>query len=230
MIRFNKLSTEDIHKLIREIVLCLLLFAFSIVVFSISHILSENYQTLSESEDKLNNLNAEYSQLTAEISRMDAELSELKNTADTQNFSREDLVVILGESAKNTGTSMVRLSSQDMNIADSIAKYNFKFELKGSMTQIAETLVSLDNQGLHYAINEMSLRQEADYLWLQRNFEEQIDWWDLSNVTTVGGLQSNAAITSNDIIQDNTMTLYLDVDFIFVINTESYLADVEPVE
>ena len=220
MIKFDKLSSEETRRLGKKLIGCLSLIAILITVSGASHVLSTSRESLSISADKLESLSAEYNSLEAQIAEMTEELSTLKTAAAGSMISKEELVIMLGDCARNSGVSLIGLSSRDVTIEDSIAKYNFNFELKGTMSQIADTLANIDSHKLHYAINELSLRQEADYLWLQRNFEEQITWWDLSNVTTAGGFQSNAIITASDIIQDDTMTLYLDVDFIFVTDSE----------
>ena len=84
------------------------------------------------------------------------------------------------------------------------------------MKDVANVLKNIDAQNLHYAVNELSLRQEADYLWLQRNFDNDISWWDLSNLSTKGGTQTKNQITSKEIMSDNTMKFYLDLDFIVI--------------
>ena len=74
----------------------------------------------------------------------------------------------------------------------------------------------IDQKDLHYAINELSLRQEADYIWLQRDFEDSINWWDTSNISLAGGTQTKNGLSSEEILEDEVMKFYIDLDFIVV--------------
>lgn len=216
MIKFDKLSSDEASSIAKKVVGTIILLAVTSAMASFSTWMNSDLRGLQEQEEQLNAVYEEKQRLTNSIADKTVTLSSIKLEDSGEIPSREELVVILGECAKESGVSIVGLDSNIADVDDSITKYNFVFELKGTTQQIAATLAGIDAHKLHYAIEEMSLRQNGDYLWLQRNFKEQITWWDLSNVTTAGGFQSRVNITADDIIGDDVMTLYLDLNFIFV--------------
>lgn len=216
MIKFDKLSRHDMPFLIRRVTYCIILLVI-IGGLSISlSILSTKSIELNEQVEDLNQLIDDENDLNLEINEMTELLSQIKVLTESEVVSKEDLVVILGDCAKAANVVFTGLSSRDISTMNSVTKYNFNFEVKGTATQLADFLKRLDEKQLHYAVNELSFRQEGDYLWLQRNFDEQITWWDLSNIVISGGYQSQVGISSQDIMSDDTMSLYLDIDFIFV--------------
>lgn len=215
MIRFDKMSSDDVASIVKKVIATAVLIAATIGVANAASWLGNNCKDLQEKNAQLESLYIEKQELEEGIAAKSTALSEIKLEDSTETLSREELVVVLGNCARNSGVSIVGLDSNSAEIDGAVTKYNFIFEIKGTTSQIASTLAGLDSRKLHYAINEMSLRQAGDYLWLQRNFNEQITWWDLSNVTTAGGFQTKVNITTEDIMGDDVMTLYLDLDFIF---------------
>lgn len=216
MIRFNKLDTNEMATIAKKIIATVILAGISVGLGGVAGVISSCSDQLIETNHHLEELLSAKQISMNNLADISKSLVDIKVDQTDSVWNGEELVVTLGDCARETGVSIVGLCDSDAIVDGAITKYNFKFEIKGTMQQIAETLSNVDARELHYSINEMSLRQEADYIWLQRNFDEQITWWDLSNITTAGGFQTKVNITTDDIISDSTMTLYLDVDFIFV--------------
>lgn len=226
MIKFDKLTSDEVAHITKRVISTVGLVVAVAVFTGVASMFDTAYASLQEQNAKLEELRDEEQALSESIKEKSQAISSMKLDDSIGVISKEELVVMLGECAQEAGVDIVGLNSADAEIEDAITKYNFVFEIKGTTADIATALAGIDTHRLHYAINEMSLRQDGDYLWLQRNFDEQITWWDLSNVTATGGLQSRVNITADDIIGDNVMTLYLDLDFIFVTNTgESAVTD-----
>ncbi len=216
MIKFDKLNKHDVPFVIKRVTYCaILLLAISIFSITLS-LFSKKSSELGAQDQQLTKLISEKGNLEEEVSTLTTQLAQMKIQTEAEVISKEDLVVTLGNCAKAANVVFTGLSSRDVSTLDSITKYNFNFEVKGTAVQLANLLKNLDDEQLHYAVNELSFRQDGDYLWLQRNFSEQITWWDLSNIVISGGYPSQVGISSQDIMSDDTMSLYLDIDFIFV--------------
>lgn len=230
MVKFDKLSSDEISRIGRKIIGTVALAVVTTATAGIATLLNSTCADLQAKGEDLQMLVDEQHELEDSINEKTLTLSNIKIEDSIELPSREELVVILGDCAQEAGVSIIGLNSAAADVEDSITKYNFVFEIKGTTSQIANALAGIDAHKLHYAINEMSLRQEGDYLWLQRNFKEQITWWDLSNVTTAGGFQSRVNITADDIIGDEVMTLYLDLNFIFVNSTDTTVESIVDIE
>lgn len=231
MIKFDKLNKHDIPFVVKRITYCvILLLAIGLASIALGFTSRKSGQLGSERQH-LQSLKAERADLEAEVVELTEQLAQMEIQAEAEVISKEDLVVTLGSCAEKADVVFTALSSRDVSTMDSITKYNFNFEIKGTAVQLAKLLEYLDDEQLHYAVNELSLRQNGDYLWLQRNFSEQITWWDISNIVISGGYPSQVGISSQDIMSDDIMSLYLDIDFIFVkASEEGTVSDIEETE
>lgn len=215
MVKFEKLNIDSVAKIKKRVIAVIIALAVSSGLYVgfnylqgyTASLADEHKQTLVR-QSELETLSAHTADLHETLKGMSYEQSTLS--------SKEDIVIAIGECVKKAGCDITGLSSKTISSEKSITRYNFTFEVKGTMKDVANVLKNIDAQNLHYAVNELSLRQEADYLWLQRNFDNDISWWDLSNLSTKGGTQTKNQITSKEIMSDNTMKFYLDLDFIVI--------------
>lgn len=215
MIKFEKLSIDSMTRIKKRIIL-LLAGGTATALLSFGSIwLTSARDTM---QDENNTLHSKQSEIVTLQSTVDNYHETLKGMSYQQSaiISKEDLVIALGECAKEADCDITGLSSKTISEEKSITRYNLTFEVKGSMSSVAKVLKNIDAKNMHYAVNELSLRQEADYLWLQRDFQDNVNWWDLSNIATKGGSQAKNKVSSEDILSDTAMKFYLDLDFIVI--------------
>lgn len=215
MIKFEKLSIDSMTRIKKRIV-------FLVVGISVTALINLAGSWLATSRDTLKEENLILHKKQNEIIALQTSADNYHETLKGMSYqqssivSKEDLVIALGECAKSANCDITGLSSKTISEEKSITRYNFTFEVKGSMNEVAKVLKNIDAKNMHYAVNELSLRQEADYIWLQRDFQENVNWWDLSNVSTKSSSQAKNTITCDDIMSDTVMKFYLDLDFIVI--------------
>lgn len=215
MIKFSKLAIDDLTSIKKWTIGCIgCVLCASAVSFG--------FEWIETDVANLESVCKELHSKQVEISTLKDSCTNLHNTLQNMAYeqstitSKEDIVITLGECAQKAGCAIVGMNSRMSHVDRSITRYNFTFEVKSDMAHIAKLLSQIDSKGLHYAINELSLRQSADYLWLQRDFEDSISWWDVSNISTGSGGQAKPQLSSEEIMSDNEMKFYFDLDFIII--------------
>lgn len=216
MLKFERLNIVTASKLRKRLILGLavmLMFSISIVALCIISSQSENlnrdHRKLLELQSESNSLLATIQDYTNQTEALSVEKSPLT--------TKEQFIVCIGECAKQSGCAITALSCNEPTEGEAITKFNFTFEIKGDLSQISQVMSSLDAKGLCYSVNTISLRQEADYIWLQRDITDNITWWDLSNYAS-GGEASRSALSTEAILADTSMRLYINLDFIVINN------------
>ena len=218
MIQFEKITNDSLALVKKRLISSAIIIAIGAGLLAGGTFLQQYTASLAEQSAELHKTQSMISASRSAIEEYKSSLQDLSITT-SKIVGKEDLVIALGDCAKAAGCSITALSSKSSSEETMITRYSFDFEVKGSLNQIAQVLKQMDSKDIRYSINEISLRQEADYLWLQRDFEDQISWWDLSNVSTVGGSQESRKITAEDILTDEIMKFYLSLDFIVVKET-----------
>lgn len=215
MIKFSKLAIDDLASIKKRTI-----GFFSCILCTAA--ISFGFEWIKTDAASLETVCKETQDKQLQIATLEGNCTDLHNTLQNMAYeqstitSKEDIVITLGECAQTAGCTLIGMNSKTAQADRSITRYNFTFEVKSDMTHIAKLLSQIDSKGLHYAINELSLRQSADYLWLQRDFEDSINWWDVSNISTGSGGQAKPQLSSEEIMSDNEMKFYFDLDFIII--------------
>lgn len=215
MIKFERMSLDSTAKLKKKFIALGVTLAVCGALGITNYIATEQTAGLAVQKKELSDLQVKTTSLNsqADVYRQTILASPLK-ASELKN--KEQLVIALGNCAEDAGCAITGLSSKTILSGDTITRYNFTFEVKGSLAKIAKVLSNIDKKDIHYAINELTLRQEADYLWLQRDIQDDITWWDISNISSAGGMQSRKDITAEEIMTDNSLKFYIDLDFIVI--------------
>lgn len=216
MLKFERLNIVTANKLRKRLILgfaLMLLFCISVVALCI---ISSHSENLNKDHRKLLELQAESNSLLSTIQDYNAKTAAL-SVEKSPLTTKEQFILCIGECAKQSSCAITALSCNEPTEGEAITKFNFTFEIKGNLSQISQVMGSLDSKGLCYSVNTISLRQEADYIWLQRDITDSITWWDLSNYAS-GGEASRSALSAEEILADTSMRLYCNLDFIVINN------------
>lgn len=216
MLKFEHLNIATAIKVRRASIVTVILAVLFVVTFLAAIIICNGYKSLVDCEHKLietqsatQELDTQLGYLTQKIAEADVKQSSVTNM--------EQLIIALGDCARTSGCAITSFSSNEAVKGSTVDKYDFTFEVQGTLSQIAKALSSLDDKGICYSVKGLSLRQVADYLWLQRDITDNITWWDLSDRIS-GGEATRTVISSEEILADRSRRFYINLEFIIVNN------------
>lgn len=214
MLKFERLNIVTADKIRKQLTLGIILLVVFLVVLVVAVVFNSTSTALDTQSRKLLEAQTEIQVVTDENAEYASQILDLP-IEQSKLTTKEQLVICLGNCAKDAECEITALSNNASEEGQAVTKYNFTFEIKGTLAHLAQTLNNLDTKGVCYCVNSLSLRQEADYLWLQRDISDDITWWDLSNFIS-GGEQVKTALTSEEILADTAMRFYVNLDFIVI--------------
>ena len=212
MLKFERLNIVTANKIRVQLIVDIVVTIVFCVFFLVFLVFKNQADMISSSEQKILELTAEMKTLDASRNAYSSKIEKLA-VEPSEYITKEQLVICIGSCAKSAGCAITNLSSKEVTEGQAVSKFNFEFELKGPLSRISKMLSNLDASNVQYSINTMSLRQSADYIWLQRDITDSITWWDLSNYAS-GGEQIKGSLTSEEILADTEMEFYVNLDFI----------------
>lgn len=160
-------------------VICLAAAAAACGTYRIAWIpLDEKLTVLQQRQEEVKGLEVDITPLKKEAKKLEESCADLekkaagiKETAG-KTFTGEEFLVFLGKSAKANGVAVTGFSDLGIEEENGLYKASYDFSLKGSGTQIANVLSELSGAGIKSSVSSVSLRQNVDYAYLKRFFDD----------------------------------------------------------
>ena len=116
-------------------------------------------------------LKKEAKSLEDAIAGLESRAADIK-AAQNKTFTSEEFLVFLGKSAKNNNVAVTGFSDLGTVEKNGLYKAVYDFSLKGSGKNIASVLSELSESGVKSSVGSMSLRQNVQYGYLKRFFDD----------------------------------------------------------
>lgn len=180
------------------------------------------YKTEVESNS---NVDAQYSALFSQLKSVESQSSaiaeEIKSSGTSLAgtfMSKDEFVTFAGATVQRMGLQLSKYSGGMTTSENGIDTINFTIEVKGPLPQITEFIAAVDELNTPYAINAMSLRREAEFIWQGRDFDEKalLEWFDEKSIEQKKAyteIEDDPAIGVSDMISGADMYLYMDISF-----------------
>lgn len=160
-------------------VICLAAAAAAYGMYRIAWIpLDEKLTVLQQRQEEVKGLEVDITPLKKEAQKLEESCADLekkaagiKETAG-KTFTSEEFLVFLGKSAKANGVAVTGFSDLGIEEENGLYKASYDFSLKGSGIQIANVLSELSSSGIKSSVSSVSLRQNVDYAYLKRFFDD----------------------------------------------------------
>ena len=146
-------------------------------------------------------LKKEAKSLEDAIAGLESRAADIK-AAQNKTFTSEEFLVFLGKSAKNNNVAVTGFSDLGTVEKNGLYKAVYDFSLKGSGENIASVLSELSESGVKSSVGSMSLRQNIQYGYLKRFFDDLtgLPWYKEPEKTEeVPELQKETPDTSFDV-------------------------------
>ena len=164
----------------------MLVFAFVLCAYGAYRFLwipaGEKIVQLEEKKLSVEGLAGDVSPLIEKSDKLRQEEKKLKESVENiKSFSggltttNEEFLVFLGNSTKENNIVVTGFNDLGMTNDGGIYKAVFDFELKGSSTDINKVLEDIDNIGIKCSFGSVSYRQNEQYDYLKRFFDDLSD-------------------------------------------------------
>ena len=116
-------------------------------------------------------LKKEAKSLEDAITGLESRAADIK-AAQNKTFTSEGFLVFLGKSSKNNNVAVTGFSDLGTEEKNGLYRAVYDFSLKGSGENIAGVLSELSESGVKSSVGSMSLRQNVQYGYLKRFFDD----------------------------------------------------------
>lgn len=106
-------------------------------------------------------------------------VNNIKKLSGGLTATKEEFLVFLGESAEVNNVTVSGFNELGTKVKDGIYRTSFDFELKGNSVDINKVLEDINNIGIKCSFGSVSYRQNEDYDYLKRFFDDltELPWF-----------------------------------------------------
>lgn len=142
--------------------------------------LNEQITTLKGQIGDTTPLDAKLKEFETQSSDVLKKINEIKSSEGTKSLNKQDFLVFLGNECSKNSVELVKFN--DFGVKEEtngVWKMQLDFELRGSMTNLNKICENINKIGVKYSVGGMSLRQNNNYPYLARFFDDisKLEWY-----------------------------------------------------
>jgi hypothetical protein len=107
-------------------------------------------------------------------------IAEIKELEKGKSINKQEFLMFLGKECNSNLVDLINFNDLGVTQTDNeIWKVQFDFELRGNMANLNKVCENINNIGVKYAVGGLSLRQNENYPYLTRFFDDisKLEWY-----------------------------------------------------
>ena len=122
----------------------------------------------------------ESQKLTAKENQLKSRIETIKSSGVGKTVTNEEFLVFLGNSTAKNNVNVTGFNNLGLTIENDVYKMLIDMELKGNGADINNVLTDIENLGVKYSIGSVSYRQNEQYDYLKRFYDDLTDlpWYE----------------------------------------------------
>jgi len=143
--------------------------------------------TLQKEKEAAKGLLTDITPLVEESEKLKIKENQLKNSIETiktsdvgKTMTNEEFLVFIGDSTSKNNVNVTGFNNLGLTTENGIYKMIIDMELKGNSADINKVLTDIDNMGIKYSVGSLSFRQDEQYDYLKRFYDDLTDlpWYE----------------------------------------------------
>ena len=124
-------------------------------------------------------LDQKLKQLHSDNESLVNQISEIKIVDSAKTLTKEEFLVFLSDAASKSNAEIIKFNDLGIENENGVWKTTFDFQIRGTFKNINAVCERIDITGIRYSIGSMSLRQNEQYPYLERNFDSfsNLEWY-----------------------------------------------------
>lgn len=117
--------------------------------------------------------------LDKEEKMLNEKVTSLRDSSLSATLTKEDFLVLLGDSTQNNNAKLLKFQDLGISDADGLWEATYDMELQGTAYALGAVLSDIEKTGIKYSAGSISLRQNKDYPYLKRYFDDisNLPWY-----------------------------------------------------
>lgn len=229
--RFEKLTAEARVAAAKYSKMAITLVALSVAVLIGLYFVVPTYKTLDDAKKQIPVVEASVKSMQSRNDEIALILQDNDGQLEKTFMTKDEFVKFMGKICDVHNVELVQLAGGYESITNNIHTMDFRFEVKGELSELSKVVTALQEQNTRYLLKAMSMRKTEDFLWFDRDSltNEGMTWFDISNLPA--NVKDTPALTTideegkeipvpelplsiADIYGSESMTLYMNVSFI----------------
>lgn len=160
----------------------------------------------------------ESEKLTVKENQLKSRIETIKSSDLGNTVTNEEFLVFLGNSTAKNNVNVTGFNNLGLTIENDVYKMLIDMELKGNGADINKVLTDIENLGVKYSIGSVSYRQNEQYDYLKRFYDDLTDlpWYEEPDEEEIEEYnKENNPEVSDDLVEDegfNTDTYFPEFD------------------
>jgi hypothetical protein len=144
--------------------------------------------------------------LNSQKANVSKRISEIKEIEKGKSLNKQEFLMFLGKECNSNLVELINFNDLgETQTANEIWKVQFDFELRGNMANLNKVCEDLNNIGVKYSVGGLSLRQNENYPYLIRFFDDisKLEWYKDSVLASEEEKTDEIIDDTKEILPDN---------------------------
>lgn len=120
-------------------------------------------------------LMAKAERVKSEKDKLKEKMEDIKCTYSEKAIRKEDFLVFIGKSTEKNNVYVTKYNNIGVTSENGVYKMYVDMELKGDTKNINKVITDIDSLGVKYSVGSMSYRQNVEYDYLKRFYDDLTD-------------------------------------------------------